>query len=79
MSKISLKKEGSIQFEGQENRNIFRKKYSDLAGDFQGKQPKAHKIFSSPTTKNCYAKTSFNVANNFKLSNVSEGSLLALI
>ena len=63
-SKISLKKDGKIQFETLENTNIFKRFYSVLAGDLQEKLPKAPNKFTSQTTKNYCAKTSCNVSND---------------
>ena len=74
-SKISLKKDGAVQFEALESTNTFKRFYSELAGGFQEKLPKAPNKFTSKTTKSNYAKTSCNVSNNFEFSNVSEKSL----
>ena len=71
-STISLKKDGAIQFEALENANTFKRFYYELAGGLQEKLPKAPNKFTSHTTKNYYAKTSYNVFNDFELSNVSE-------
>ena len=71
-SKISLKKDGAIQFEALENANNFKRFYSELAGGLQEKLPRAPNKFTSQTTKNYYAKTSCNVSNDFEFSNVSE-------
>ena len=71
-SKISLKKDGAIQFEGLEKANTFKRSYSEFAGGLQEKLPTAPNKFSSKTTKNYYAKTSCNVSNDFEFSNVSE-------
>ena len=71
-SKISLKKNGAIQFEALENANTFKRFYSELAGDFQEKLPRAPNKFTSQTTKNYYAKTLCNVSNDFEFLNVSE-------
>ena len=71
-SKISLKEDGTIQFEALENANIFKRFYSELTGDLQEKLPKAPNKFTSQATKNYYAKTSCNVSNDSELSNVSE-------
>ena len=51
-SKISLKKDGAIQFETLENANTFKKFYSELARGFQEKLPRAPNKFTSQTTKN---------------------------
>ena len=56
-SKISLKKNGAIQFEALENANTFKRFYSELAGDLREKLPRAPNKFTSQTTKNYYAKT----------------------
>ena len=69
-SKISLNKDGAIQFEALENANTFKRFYSELAGRLQEKLPRAPNKFTSQTTKNYYAKTSCNVSNDFELSNV---------
>ena len=61
-SKISLKKDGAIQFKALENGNTFKRFYSELAGDLQEKLPSAPNKFTSLTTKNYYAKTSCNVS-----------------
>ena len=71
-SKISLKKDGAIQFEALENANTFKRFYSELAGGLQEKLPIVPNKFTSQTTKNYYAKTSCNVSNDFEFSNVSE-------
>ena len=71
-SKISLRKDGAIQFEVLENANTFKRFYSELAGDLQEKLPSAPNKFTSLTTKNYYAKTSCNISNDFEFSNVSE-------
>ena len=71
-SKISLNKDGAIQFEALENANTFKRFYSELAGGLQEKLPRAPNKFTSQTTKNYYAKTSCNVSNDFEFSNVSE-------
>ena len=42
--------------------------YPELAGDLQEKLPKVHNKFTSQTIKNCNAKTSCNVPNDFELS-----------
>ena len=55
-SKISLKKDGDIQFKALENANTFKRFYSELAGDLQEKLPRAPNKFTSQTTKNYYAK-----------------------
>ena len=51
-SKISLKKDGAIQFKALENANTFKRFYSELAGDLQEKLPSAPNKFASLTTKN---------------------------
>ena len=71
-SKISLKKDGDIQFKALENANTFKRFYSELAGGLQENLPRAPNKFASQTTKNYYAKTSCNVSNGFEFSNVSE-------
>ena len=49
-SKISLKKDGAVQFEALENANTFKRFYSELAGDLQEKLPSAPNKFTSLTT-----------------------------
>ena len=71
-SKISLNKDGAIQFEALEDGNTFKSFYSELAGALQEKLPRATNKFTSRTTKNYYVKTSCNVCNDFEFSNVSE-------
>ena len=71
-SKISLNKDGAIQFEALENANTFKRFYSELAGGLQEKLPRAPNKFTSQTTKNYYAKTSCNISNDSEFSNVSE-------
>ena len=71
-SKISLSKDGVIQFEALENAIAFKRFYSELARGFKEKLPRAPNKFTSQTTKNCYAKTSCNVSNDFKFLNVSQ-------
>ena len=46
-SKISLKKDGAIQFEALENANTFERFYSELAGCLQEKLPKAPNKFAN--------------------------------
>ena len=50
-SKISLKKDGAIQFEALENANTFKRFYSELAEGLQEKLPRAPNRFTSQTTK----------------------------
>ena len=71
-SKISLTEDGTIQFEALEKANTFKKFYSELAGDLQEQLPKAPNKFTNQTTKNYNTKTSWNVSNDFELSNVSD-------
>ena len=71
-SKISLKKDGAIQFETAENANTFKRFYSESDGGLQEKLPRSPNKFISQTTKNYYAKTSCNVSNDFEFSNASE-------
>ena len=71
-SKISLNKDGAIQFEILENVNTFKRFYTELAEGFQEKLPRAPNKFTSQTTKSYYAKTSSNVSNDFEFSNVFE-------
>ena len=56
-SKISLKKEGTIQFEAMENSNTFKGFYSELVAGHQEKLPKAPNKFTCQTTKSYYVKT----------------------
>ena len=46
-SKISLKKDGAIQFEALENANTFERFYSELAARLQEKLPKAPNKFAN--------------------------------
>ena len=46
-SKISLNKDGAIQFEALENANTFKRFYSELAGGLQEKLPRAPNKFNS--------------------------------
>ena len=71
-SKISLNKDGAIQFEALENKNTFKRFYFELAGGLQEKLSRAPNKFTSQTTKTNYPKTSCNVSNDFEFSNVSE-------
>ena len=71
-SKFSLNKDGAIQVEALENANTFKRFYSELAGGLQKKLRRAPNKFTSQTTKNYYVKTSCNISNDFKFSNVSE-------
>ena len=71
-SNLYLKKDVIIQFEALEDANIFKKSYSELAGDLQEKLPKALSKFTSQTNKNYRAKTSCNVSNDFEWPNLSE-------
>ena len=70
-SKISFEKDGAVQFEALENANPFKRFYPELVGGLQEKLPRAPNKFTSQATKNCYAKTSSNVSNDFEFSNVS--------
>ena len=71
-SKISLNKNGAIQFEELENANTFKRFYSELARGLQEKLSRVPNKFNSQATKNYYANTSCNVSNDFEFSNVSE-------
>ena len=71
-SKISLNKDGSIQFEALENANTFKRFYSELARGLQEKLPRAPNKFTCQRNKNYYAKTSCNASNDFEFSNISE-------
>ena len=71
-SKMSLNKDGAIQFEPLEKSNTFKRFYFELAGGLQGKLPRAPNKFTGQTTKNYYAKTSCNISNDFEFSNLSE-------
>ena len=51
-SKISLNKNGAIQFEELENANTFKRFYSELARGLQEKLPWSPNKFTSQTTKN---------------------------
>ena len=51
-SKISLNKDGAIQFEALENANTFKRFYSELAGGLKEKLPGAPNKFTNQTTKN---------------------------
>ena len=53
-SKISLKKDGAIQFEAVENTNTFTRFYSELARGLQEKLPRAPNKFTCQTTKNYF-------------------------
>ena len=57
-SKISLNRDGAIQFEALENANTFKRFYSELAGGLKEKLPGAPNKFTNQTTRNYYAKTS---------------------
>ena len=78
-SKFFVKIDDTIQFEAREMINIFKKLYSELPGDLQEKLQKASNKFTSQTTKNYFAKTSFNVSNDVELSNVSEEVIKKII
>ena len=71
-SKISLNKDGDIQFEALDNAITFKRFYSELVGDLQERLPRAPDKYTSQTTKKYYAKTSCNVSNDFEFLNVSE-------
>ena len=71
-SKISFKKDSTIQFEELENANTLERFYTELGGGLQKKLPRAPNKSTSQTTKNYYAKTSCNVSNDFEFSNISE-------
>ena len=78
-SRISLEKDGAIQFEVLENANTFRRFYSELAGSLQEKLPRAPNRFTCQITKNYYAKTSCNVSNGFEYSSVSEEDIKKIL
>ena len=78
-SKISLNKDGAIQFEALENANTFKRFYSELAGGLQEKLQRAPNRFASQENKNYYAKTSCNVSNIFEFSNVSEEDIKKML
>ena len=65
-TKISVKKDGTIQFEAMKNANTFKRLYSELVRGLQGKLPKAPSNLTSQTTKKYYGKTSCNVSNDFE-------------
>ena len=65
-------KNRAIQFEALENAKTFKRLYFELAWGFQPQLLRANNKFYSQTTKNYYAKTSWNVSNDFEFSNVSE-------
>ena len=71
-SKISFKKDDTIQFEELENANTLERFYTELGGGLQKKLPRAPNKSTSQTTKNYYAKTSCNISNDFEFSNVSQ-------
>ena len=71
-STISLKKDDAIQFEELEKANTFKRFYPELDGGLQEKLPKVTNKFTSQKTTNYYAKTSWNVSNDFEFSNVCE-------
>ena len=71
-SKISFKKDDTIQFEELENANTLERFYTELGGGLQKKLPRAPNKSTSQTTKNYYAKTSCNISNDFEFSNISE-------
>ena len=71
-STIALKKDDAIQFEELEKANTFKRFYSELDGGLQEKLPKVTNKFTSQKTTNYYAKTSWNVSNDFEFSNVCE-------
>ena len=65
-TKISVKKDGTIQFEAMKNANTFKRLYSELVRGLQGKLPKAPSNLTSQATKKYYGKTSCNVSNDFE-------------
>ena len=67
-SKISLKKDGAIYFQTLKNANTFKSFYSELAGGFQEKLPRAPNKFTSQKTKNYYARlhATYPVTLNFR-------------
>ena len=67
-SKISLKKDGAIQFKTLENVN-FQKVLLWIS---QRPPRKIANKSTSQTTKNYYTKTSCNISNDFESSNISE-------
>ena len=71
-SKISLKKDGTIQLETLKNTNTFKRFYSEVAAGLQKKLSRTPNKITSQIKKNYYTKTSWNISNNFEFSNVSE-------
>ena len=65
-SKNSLKRDGAVQFEALQNSNTFKSFYSELARGLLEKLPRPANKFTSQTVINYYAKTSWNVSNDFK-------------
>ena len=55
-SKICLKEDGVIQFEPKKNANIFKKLYSELAGNLVKKLPEPPLKFTAKRTKMFYEK-----------------------
>ena len=53
--------------------------YSDLAGGLQEKLPRAPNKFTLQATKNYYAKTSYNVSNDFEFSKISEEDVKKIV
>ena len=66
-STISLNKDGTIQFEPLENKNIFKNFYSELAIDLVKKLPVARNKFCGVITKDYYA----DMFNNKKPNSVT--------
>ena len=67
-SKISLKKDGAIQFEALENANTFKRFYSELAGGLQEKLPRAPNKFlvKQPKTTTPRLHAAYPMALNFQ-------------
>ena len=69
-SKITLKKDGAIQFEIITNENTFRDFYSDLAGNLVRKLPVALNKFNNNSRKQYYINIE-KICLNFKLGNAT--------
>ena len=71
-AKVSLKKDGTIQFEPRKNTNIFRKFYPEVAANLVEKLPITPNKFNSGTKKDYQTCISDNKRNELQLFRISK-------
>ena len=77
-SKISLKKDGVIQFDPAENANIFKEFYSELAESLVNKLPDAPNKYNKSTTEKFYSNIK-KTNNDFEFHNVSTDTIKKIL